>query len=45
VEAQLKAAVRLLDKAAQKGVLPKKTAARRVSRLTKAVQAAAKTSK
>lgn len=36
----LKAAVQLIDKAAQKGVLKKETASRKISRLTKAVAAA-----
>jgi small subunit ribosomal protein S20 len=36
----LKEAVQLIDKAAQKGVIKKETAARRISRLTKQVQAA-----
>lgn len=36
----LKAAVKLIDKAAQKGVIKRQTAARKVSRLTKLVQAA-----
>jgi len=38
----LKAAVQFIDKAAQKGVLKKETASRKISRLTKAVAAAAK---
>lgn len=38
----LKAAVKLIDKAAQKGLIKKQTAARKVSRLTKFVQAATK---
>lgn len=33
----LAAAVRVIDKAAQKGAIPKKTAARKISRLTKSV--------
>jgi small subunit ribosomal protein S20 len=37
----LKAAVRIIDKAAQKGVIPKTTAARKISRLTVAVRKAA----
>ncbi len=36
----LKQAVRLIDKAAQKGVLKRETAARKISRLTKSVSAA-----
>ncbi len=36
----LKEAVRLIDKAAQKGVLKRETAARKISRLTKSVSAA-----
>lgn len=35
----LKEAARVIDKAAQKGVLKRKTAARKISRLTKATQA------
>ncbi len=38
----LKVAVKFIDKAAQKGVLKKETASRKISRLTKAVAAAAK---
>ena len=34
----LKEAARVIDKAAQKGVLKRKTAARKISRLTKATQ-------
>ena len=34
----LKAAVKLIDKAAQKGVIDKKTASRKISRLTLAVR-------
>jgi small subunit ribosomal protein S20 len=34
----LKSAVRIIDKAAQKGVIDKKTASRRISRLTLAVR-------
>jgi small subunit ribosomal protein S20 len=37
----LKAAVRVIDKAAQKGVIDKKTASRKISRLTLAVGRAA----
>jgi small subunit ribosomal protein S20 len=37
----LKTAVSIIDKAAQKGVIPKTTAARKISRLTLAVQKAA----
>ena len=37
----LKAAVRVIDKAAQKGVIDKKTASRKISRLTLAVLRAA----
>jgi small subunit ribosomal protein S20 len=37
----LKAAVRIIDKAAQKGVIHKATAARKISRLTTAVRKAA----
>lgn len=37
----LKAAVQIIDKAAQKGVIPKKSAARKISRLTLAVRKAA----
>ena len=36
----LKEAVQLIDKAAQKGVLKKETASRKISRLTKAVASA-----
>jgi small subunit ribosomal protein S20 len=36
----LKAAVSIIDKAAQKGVIPKTTAARKISRLTLAVRKA-----
>ncbi len=36
----LKEAVRVIDKAAQKGVIPKTTAARKISRLTLAVRKA-----
>jgi small subunit ribosomal protein S20 len=36
----LKVAVKFIDKAAQKGVLKKETAARKISRLTKAVATA-----
>lgn len=36
----LKAAIKLIDKAAQKGVLKKETASRRISRLTKRVTSA-----
>lgn len=36
----LKAAVKLIDKAAQKGVIDKKTASRKISRLTLAVRRA-----
>jgi len=36
----LKAAIKAIDKAAQKGVLKKETASRKISRLTKAVSAA-----
>jgi small subunit ribosomal protein S20 len=36
----LKEAIRAIDKAAQKGVLKKETASRKISRLTKAVTAA-----
>jgi small subunit ribosomal protein S20 len=36
----LKAAVQIIDKAAQKGVIPKTTAARKISRLTVAVRKA-----
>lgn len=35
----LKEAVKLIDKAAQKGVLKRETASRKISRLTKAVSA------
>ncbi len=38
----LKEAVQLIDKAAQKGVLKKETASRKISRLTKAVANAGK---
>lgn len=31
----LQAAIRIIDKAAQRGVIPKKTASRKISRLTK----------
>jgi small subunit ribosomal protein S20 len=34
----LKAAVQIIDKAAQRGVIPKKSAARKISRLTLAVR-------
>ncbi|MFH0901864.1 MAG: 30S ribosomal protein S20 [Pseudomonadota bacterium] len=37
----LKEAVRVLDKAAQKGVLKRKTASRRIARLTKQARASA----
>jgi small subunit ribosomal protein S20 len=40
-EQALKEAVRLLDKAAQKGVIKKETAARKISRLTKRVRGTA----
>jgi small subunit ribosomal protein S20 len=33
----LKSAIRVIDKAAQKGVIDRKTAARKISRLTKSV--------
>ena len=36
--AALKEAVQIIDKAAQKGVIPKKSAARKISRLTLAVR-------
>ena len=36
----LKEAIKLIDKAAQKGLIKKQTASRKVSRLTKFVQAA-----
>jgi len=39
----LKHAVQMIDKAAQKGVLKRETASRKISRLTKAVAQAAKT--
>lgn len=35
--AALKAAVSIIDKAAQRGVIPKKTASRKISRLTQSV--------
>ena len=35
----LKSAIRLIDKAAQKGVIKKKTASRHISRLTKSINA------
>jgi small subunit ribosomal protein S20 len=38
----LKQAVQMIDKAAQKGVLKRETASRKISRLTKAVAQAAK---
>lgn len=38
----LKAAIRVIDKAAQKGVLKAETASRKISRLTKQVQGRAK---
>jgi small subunit ribosomal protein S20 len=38
----LKQAVKVIDKAAQKGVLKKETAARKISRLTKAATSAQK---
>lgn len=41
----LKQAAQLLDKAARKGVLKKKTASRKISRLTKAVTKAASSPK
>lgn len=37
----LSAAIQLIDKAAQKGVIKRKTASRKISRLTKASSAAA----
>jgi small subunit ribosomal protein S20 len=40
LDALLKEAVQLIDKAAQKGVIKKETASRKISRLTKAVAAA-----
>jgi small subunit ribosomal protein S20 len=40
--AQLADAIKLLDKAAQKGVIKKQTASRKISRLTKAVARGAK---
>ena len=40
----LKLAVQMIDKAAQKGVLKRETASRKISRLTKAVAQAAKAS-
>jgi len=38
----LKSAVKMIDKAAQKGVLKRETASRKISRLTKAVAQATK---
>ncbi|MSP62420.1 MAG: 30S ribosomal protein S20 [Myxococcales bacterium] len=40
-KAELPVAVRLIDKAAQKGVIDRKTASRKISRLTVAVNALA----
>ena len=39
-EKALKAAIKAIDRAAQKGVLKRETASRKISRLTKAVKAA-----
>jgi small subunit ribosomal protein S20 len=38
----LKAAIQVIDKAAQKGVIDRKTASRKISRLTKAANSVAK---
>ena len=41
VAAMLEQAVRIIDKAAQKGVIKRQTASRQISRLTRSVKAAA----